>query len=100
MPKKTTREALLERRSQIEARLKRLDAQERTRERKADTRRKIIAGALALEHAERDEDFGRELWKLIDSRVERERDRELFGLSPKEQEAAKEQGASTDGEER
>lgn len=74
---------LREKKQQIEAQLKQLEARERERERKADTRRKIIAGALALEHAEINEEFGRELHRLLFRHVERPQDRELFGLPPK-----------------
>lgn len=48
--------------------------------RKRDTRRKIIAGALALE--EKDRVFRGKLLALIDEYVTADRDRELFGLAP------------------
>lgn len=80
------RTKLLEQRRQIEAKLKRLDAQARIQARKQDARRKIIAGALALEYAERNEAFGEELRGLIERHVERPADRALFGLGEKEPE--------------
>ena len=54
-------------------------------ERKADTRRKVIAGALALEHfvANRNSEFARILFRLLDEYVVRPHDRGLFEfLSP------------------
>ena len=48
--------------------------------RRSDTRRKIIAGALALE--EKDRGFRGKLMALIDEYVTADRDRELFGLEP------------------
>lgn len=49
--------ALLRRQSQLEARLQAKAAREGVRRRKADTRRKIIAGALCLTRAENDPEF-------------------------------------------
>jgi hypothetical protein len=49
-------------------------------ERKADTRRKIIAGALALEHLGKNKDsaFTRVLWPLFDEYITRPQDRALM----------------------
>lgn len=46
--------------------------------RKRDTRRKVIAGALALSHAGHDREFRRELRRLVLQHVTRPRDRALF----------------------
>jgi len=75
---------LLQRKAQIEAQLQDLNARERLRERKMDTRRKVIAGALALEHAGIDPGFHAELFKLLNRYVNRAQDRALFGLPPRE----------------
>ena len=61
---------------------KKHEAKARLRSRKLDTRRKIIAGALALEHAKRDPAFREQLEKLLDRYVEGAVERELFGLPP------------------
>jgi hypothetical protein len=45
--------ALETKRAQIEAQLKALNAREKETARKEDTRRKVIAGAIALEHFEK-----------------------------------------------
>ncbi|MGE0279033.1 MAG: mobilization protein [Rhizobiaceae bacterium] len=71
---------LRQRRDQIDAQLKALEARNKQAERKADTRRKVIAGALALEHFERnrDSEFGRIMLRLLDEYVVRPHDRALF----------------------
>lgn len=74
---------LEEKRSQIEAQIQKHKSRLRIEERKKDTRRKIIAGALALEHASIDPAFRAAMHKLIDEQVTREADRALFDLSPR-----------------
>jgi|OM-RGC.v1.028822095 hypothetical protein len=67
-------------RDQINAKLRREKARARQDERKRDTRRKIIAGALALEH--KDPAFRDQMKRLIGQYVTRPEDRALFGLEP------------------
>jgi hypothetical protein len=76
--------ALLKKQEEIAAELKQLKAREKQTERKADTRRKVIAGALALEHLAKhpDSEFARVLSSLLDNCVE-ERSRYLFPFLPK-----------------
>lgn len=85
MAKKTNERiaALRKRRAEIDARLSQLEIREKAKERKRDTRRKVIAGAYALEHCEFDPAFKATLFGLLDQYVEREADRALFGLAPK-----------------
>ena len=83
MSRKTPEEKLQEltkKKAQLAAQITRTKAQVRGQERKRDTRRKIIAGALALEHAEQDTQFGQALRFLLDKHVTRPADRELFDL--------------------
>lgn len=77
-------EKLKAKKAQIDAQLKAAQARERTQKRKDDTRRKIISGALALEHAQRnpDSDFARTMLRLIQSEVTTDKDRALFDLEP------------------
>jgi hypothetical protein len=67
------------------AALKQLKAREKETERKADTRRKVIAGALALalEHFSQnpDSEFSRVFYKLLNDHVE-DRSRYLFTFLP------------------
>jgi hypothetical protein len=74
------RAKLLEKRAKIEAQIKAIEARDNQRKRKEDTRRKIIAGALALEHADIDPAFGAMLAKLLNRYVTRPQDRRLFDL--------------------
>lgn len=74
----TEREKLLEKRARLDARLKALAVQDQRQKRKDDTRRKVIAGALCLEHAETHPEFAAELRKIINRFVTRPQDRALF----------------------
>ena len=83
MPRLSTKDRadlLRRKRDQLDAQLKALEARSKQAERKADTRRKVIAGALALEHFEknRDSEFGRVMLRLLDEYVVRPHDRALF----------------------
>jgi len=63
-------------------RLQKYKSLERNQARKLDTRKKIIAGALALEHMQFDGRYGQAFRALIDEYVTRDQDRALFGLEP------------------
>lgn len=69
-------------RAQVDAKIKALEARNRTQSRKDDTRRKIITGALALEHMQRHEAFAETMLDLLDRFVTRPQDRALFDLPP------------------
>ena len=75
-------ELLRQKRDQLDAQLRALEARSKQAERKADTRRKVIAGALALEHfeANRESEFARVLYGLMDEYVVRPHDRALFSF--------------------
>lgn len=70
--------------AQLQARLKAEKARGREKQRKLDTRRKIIAGALALEHMDRnpDTEFARIMDRMIEQYTLGDRERALFNLSP------------------
>ncbi len=83
MPRKSTTDrlqTLRQKRDQLDSKLRLLEARQKQAERKADTRRKVIAGALALEHfgANPDSEFARVLMRLLDEYVVRPHDRVLF----------------------
>ena len=83
MSRKSTADRLVTlrlKREQLDAQLRALEARNKQAERKADTRRKVIAGALALEHYEknRDSEFSRILFQLLNEYVVRPHDRALF----------------------
>ena len=66
--------------SQLKARIQKKRAEVAGKQRKQDTRRNIIAGALALEHAEQDKAFADTLNRLLKEHVKRAEDRKLFNL--------------------
>ena len=65
----------------LKARIERLEAAEKTREKKRDTRRKILLGAYVLEQAKRDGSVG-EWYRKMDGFLQRDSDRVLFDLEP------------------
>ncbi len=80
---------LLEKRAQLDARIQTTKARLRQQERKADTRRKIIVGALAIEHADigHDPEFSATLYRLLNRYVTRPGDRTLLDLPPRDDQA-------------
>lgn len=73
--------------AQLAEEIKKLEAREAQQSRKDDTRRKVIAGALALEHAEKNKtsEFAKKLNSLLEEYV-RPHERRLFthlGVAPK-----------------
>lgn len=75
-------EALRARKAQIEAEISRLQATARSKSRKADTRKKILIGALILQEMERRQDFDAWVRKLLAEGLTKNRDRALFDLPP------------------
>ncbi len=82
-----TLDSLREKQKRLAARIRDFEAKERQRDRKLDTRRKIIAGALALHHMEKNptSDFTRKMTALIEEYVTKTTERALFGLGPLEE---------------
>ena len=75
--------ALEKKKQQIANRIARLRTIESTKERKRDTRRKILAGACVLDRADKDPDSARHLKKILDAFLTKPQDRALFDLPPK-----------------
>lgn len=76
---------------EAEARLKKLKEQDRARKqkerqrvsaqnRKDDTRRKILIGAMYFERMKKDDEFKEQMLKALDKYLTTERDRQLFQL--------------------
>lgn len=79
---------------QKQARLKDLDAQERIKERKRETRRKFLIGGLILQEASNDTSLKLTIDRLINDHIISTNDRELFSLPPlKNESRIEEQGA-------
>lgn len=71
---------LKEQKKMIEQRLRKQQNSDRKKERKDDTRRKILAGAWLLDEMNQREDFKEFVYKKLDSFLTRPADRALFGL--------------------
>ena len=79
MPSKRL-EKLKEKEAKLKARIRSIEAKEATRQRKQDTRRKILLGALLAEWMEKDEALKTKVIANLDSFLKRKIDREMFGL--------------------
>ena len=73
-------ETLTQKRAQLDAKIQNKKAVVRKKTRREDTRRKIIAGAIALEAASRDKKFKAQFDKLLQKHVTRPEDRKLLDL--------------------
>lgn len=77
---------LVQRFESVKRQLKAAKAEEKKQARRDDTRAKIIAGALALEHTEKnpDSDFARTMLRLLDqyARPDERRLFQILGPSP------------------
>ena len=76
------RRKLEEKQARIKAELQRLNARERQAERKRETRRKILAGAMVLDRVERGAVAEKLFLDDMDRFLERDKDRALFDLPP------------------
>lgn len=79
MPKRL--DDLKRNREQLNARIQKMEAAEKTRERKRQTRRKILVGAYHLDIANAQDQID-DINQLMDSYLKRNSDRILFGLKP------------------
>jgi hypothetical protein len=73
-------EKLIAKRDQVNAKIRQEQGRDRTRKRRQDTRRKIIAGALVL--AEESTTIKSWLHRTLDKVLKRDDERALFGLAP------------------
>lgn len=78
----TALEKLKQRKAQLEARIQTIEARNKSKERKIDTRKKILIGSYYLNQATKENKLD-ELVKIMDKFLERDNDRQLFGLTPK-----------------
>ena len=72
------RDELLKKKQQLENRLKALEARQNLKDRKDDTRRKILAGAIVLHHAKLKPDFQKWLADELNRSLDKPQDRALF----------------------
>jgi hypothetical protein len=81
MNKLSNIDRLKKQREVINARIQSAQNREQERNRKHETRRKIILGTYYLEQAEKDNNFD-SLKKIMDSYLTKDIDRKLFDLPP------------------
>lgn len=67
----------------LKARAAKIEGRKKAQERKSDTRREILAGAMILHHQQTDEKARGWVDRKLDEFLERDQDRALFGLSPR-----------------
>lgn len=72
-------ETLKQKKEQLNARIQKLEALQKARERKCDTRRKILIGAYFIDKANEEGNLD-SLFQQLDGYLKRSSDRELFGL--------------------
>jgi hypothetical protein len=75
-------EKLINRKTQLEAKIKLIEARNKENNRKEDTRRKILAGAFVL-HKHEQEGLMEKLIQELDAFLFKPADRALFGLEPR-----------------
>ena len=80
-------EKLEQKQAQIKAQIQLIRNREATKQRKIDTRKKILAGSAVLDAARKDPAAQEKLTKLLDSFLTAGRDRKLFDLPIKEKPA-------------
>lgn len=72
---------LKKKKEQLNARIQKLESLEKSRERKRDTRRKILIGAYFIDKANEEGELDA-LFQQMDGYLKRNSDRELFCLEP------------------
>jgi len=78
-PKREKIQKLKEKRDALNARIQMIESREKTRERKEETRRKILVGAYFLDEYRKTNQMNT-LIKKLDAFLERNSDRKLFDL--------------------
>lgn len=71
---------LKQQQEQLNARIKKIEQQEKDRQRKIDTRKKILIGAMVLDKMSKSEMSNQKVLHELDGYLTAERDRKLFGL--------------------
>ena len=85
MPRKPSLEELEQKRATLDARIQTERAKLRVRTRKQENRRKVLAGAAVLFHADQDPVFKKTLMNMIDGFLSREDERAAFDLPSRRQ---------------
>ena len=71
---------LSEKKARIHAQFQKVAGREKADERKADTRRKVLAGAVVLKACETDAALKEKVWGLMEQNLTMNKDRTVFGF--------------------
>ncbi|HCE6135886.1 TPA: mobilization protein [Legionella pneumophila] len=82
--KQSRLDALKKKQEQLRAQIQKLESLEKSRERKRDTRRKILIGSYFIDKANQEGTLF-DLYQQIGKYIKRNADRELFHLEPLEE---------------
>ncbi|CZI42114.1 TPA: mobilization protein [Legionella pneumophila] len=82
--KQSRLDALKKKQEQLRSQIQKLESLEKSRERKRDTRRKILVGSYFIDKANQEGTLS-SLYQQIDKYIKRNADRELFHLEPLEE---------------
>lgn len=74
---------LKEKEAQLKAQFQKVSAQKKQDDRKIDTRRKVLAGAVVLKACETDGGLKKQVWDLLEKNLVLNKDRVVFGLAQK-----------------
>jgi len=88
MTKASRLDGLKKKQEQLKAQIQTIEAAENSKERKCETRRKILVGAYCIDKAKTDGSYA-ELISFMDGYLRRASDRKLFDLEPVKEEQAK-----------
>lgn len=76
-------EQLKQKKEQLATRIQKIENSRNTKERKLDTRKKILIGSYYLDKAKKENSYN-DIVQIMDSYLTRDSDRKLFGLEPKQ----------------
>lgn len=74
---------LLEKEKQLKAKIQAAKSRESEKQRKLETRRKILIGSMVIEGMKNSEDYKEKIRQNLDKYLTKERDRALFDLDKK-----------------
>ena len=74
------KQRLMEKQARLKAQFQKVAGREKADERKADTRKKILAGAVVLKACETDTELKEKVWSLMEQNMTMNRDRGVFGF--------------------
>lgn len=71
---------LKEQQEQLNAKIKRIEQKEKEQQRKIETRKKILVGAMVLDAMSKNEEYSQKVMEKLDQYLTSRRDRKLFDL--------------------